>query len=265
MGHYSLSHQWDVHRHSMFLLTPVQVKGTDISLRVLHKNLLHHRQVREARVWVEVRDRAHRSGLQGPRGVSTSLHHKLSLQINRLYKVCFCYLVWARILFDSSASHSFIVTSCVKELGLEVETLEKSLHVSSPLGTRVSVDLICRDCELEISIILLTVDLRVMDMSEFNVILKMDWLTAHRVIIDCDRRRVTAYTHDGVCVVFQRDKHSALPQTVYDSRWHGQLMGCLASLTMKDKKRQGLSLPRVVFEFKGVFPDDLSTLPPNES
>ena len=66
--------------------------------------------------------------------------------------------------------------------------------MNSPLGIRVSVDKICRDCELEISEILLTVDLRVMDMSEFDVILRMDWLIAHRVIIDYDRRRVTAYS-----------------------------------------------------------------------
>ena len=59
--------------------------------------------------------------------------------------------LWARVLFDSSASYSFIATSCVRELGLEVETLEKPLYVSSPLGTRVSVDLIFRGCELEIS------------------------------------------------------------------------------------------------------------------
>ena len=85
--------------------------------------------------------------------------------------------LWALILFDSDASHSFITASCVKELGLEVEILEKSLHVTSPLGTRVSVDMICQDCELEISGILLTMDLRVMDMSEFDVILEMDWLT----------------------------------------------------------------------------------------
>ena len=82
--------------------------------------------------------------------------------------------LWERILFDYGASHSFIVASSVKELGLEVETLEKSLHVSSPLGIRVSVDLICQDCELEIFEILLTVDLRVMDMPEFDVILGMD-------------------------------------------------------------------------------------------
>ena len=92
--------------------------------------------------------------------------------------------LWARVLFDSGAYHSFIAASCVKELGLEVETLENLLHVSSPLRTRVSVDMICRDCELEIFGILLTVDLRVMDISEFDVILRMDWLTAHRVVID---------------------------------------------------------------------------------
>ena len=51
--------------------------------------------------------------------------------------------------------------------------------MNSSLGTRVSVDQICWDCELEVSGILLTMDLRVMDMSEFDVILKMDWLTAH--------------------------------------------------------------------------------------
>ena len=99
----------------------------------------------------------------------------------------------------------------MKDLGLEVETLEKPLYVNSPLGTRGSIDMICRDYELEISGILLTIDLRVMDMSEFDVILRMDWLTAHRVVIDCDLRRVTAYKPDDVCVMFQGDKHDAMP------------------------------------------------------
>ena len=58
----------------------------------------------------------------------------------------------------------------MKELGLEVETLEETLYVSSPLRTRVSVDLICRGCELDISKILLIMDLGVMDMSECDVI-----------------------------------------------------------------------------------------------
>ena len=115
------------------------------------------------------------------------------------------------MLFDSGASHSFIVASCVKDLGLEVETLDEPLHLSSPLGTRVSVDHIYWDCELEILRILFTMDLKVMDMSEFDVILRIDWLMAHRVVIDCDYRRVTTYTWDDVCVMFQGDKHNSLP------------------------------------------------------
>ena len=43
-------------------------------------------------------------------------------------------------------------------LGLKVESLGKPLHVSSPLRIKVRVIQICRDCELEISWILLTVD-----------------------------------------------------------------------------------------------------------
>ena len=70
------------------------------------------------------------------------------------------------MLFDSGASHSFVAASCVNALGLKVESLERHLHVSSPLGIRVRVDQICRDYELEISRSLLMVDLRVMDISE---------------------------------------------------------------------------------------------------
>ena len=139
-----------------------------------HGCLSLHRQARRTRLWVEVEDGAHRQGHQGCRGVSTPSRHRLSQQISQSYRVRFFSRLWARVLFDSSASHSFIVASVVRELGLEVETLEEPLYVSSPLGTRVSIDLICQGCELKISGILLTMDLRVMDMSEFDVILGMD-------------------------------------------------------------------------------------------
>ena len=74
-------------------------------------------------------------------------------------------------------------------------------------------------------------------MPEFDVILGMDWLMAHRVVIDYDHRRITSHTPNDVCVMFQGDNHEALPQVVYDSRWHRQLIGWLASLTLEDKAR----------------------------
>ena len=51
--------------------------------------------------------------------------------------------------------------SVMIELGLEVEALEEPLYVSSLLGIRARIGMICRGCELEISGILLTMDLRV--------------------------------------------------------------------------------------------------------
>ena len=100
-----------------------------------------------------------------------------------------------------------------------------------------------------------------MDMSGFDVILRMDWLTAHRVVINCDRRRVTAYTRDGIRVMFQGDKHDALPQAVYDSMWHGQLTSWLAGLNLENEVRKDLSLLQVVCEYEDVFLEELLGLP----
>ena len=100
------------------------------------------------------------------------------------------------------------------------------MYVNSSLGTRVSVDKICRDCELKISRILLTVDLKVMGMLEFDFIRGMDWMTAYRVVIDYERRRVTAYTQEGTRVMFQGDKTMFYPRLCtfpngMDSWWVG--------------------------------------------
>ena len=65
-----------------------------------------------------------------------------------------------RVAFKWDASYSFIVASCVIDLGLEVEAFREARCGCSFLGCRVRVDLIGRDCELEISEILLLVDPR---------------------------------------------------------------------------------------------------------
>ena len=73
--------------------------------------------------------------------------------------------------------------------------------------------------------------------------------------------RVTVYKPDDVCVMFYGDKHDVMPQVMHDSRWHEQLQGWLANLTLEDKVRQKLGLPRIVCEYKDVFIEELSGLP----
>ena len=71
----------------------------------------------------------------------------------------------------------FINASCVIDLSLEVEAFREMMGNSS-LGYRVRVGQMCRDHESEISVILLMVDLRVVDILGVDFILDMDELTA---------------------------------------------------------------------------------------
>ena len=64
------------------------------------------------------------------------------------------------------------------ESGLEVEAFREAMCGCSSLGCRVRVGQMCRDLESGISVILLMVDLRVVDILVVDVILDMDELTA---------------------------------------------------------------------------------------
>ena len=98
MGHPNHNHQWDVPKLGLFLLTPPWAKGIGISRRALRRPLLLHDQARWARAWVEVEAvaRAHKPGLQGPRGVPMPSHLRLSLKISRLFKVHLYYLSYGK-------------------------------------------------------------------------------------------------------------------------------------------------------------------------
>ena len=76
----------------MFLHSTVQAREASLSFKELHGHLPFHRQAREARVWVEADDEAHRQGRQEFRGVSKPSHRRLSQRISQLYRVRFCFL-----------------------------------------------------------------------------------------------------------------------------------------------------------------------------
>ena len=78
----------------------------------------------------------------------------------------------------------FLSASFMIGLGLEVEASGKAIvWENSSLESRVRVYQIGRDHESEISVILLMVDIRVVDVSGFDVILKMDKFTAIRLSV----------------------------------------------------------------------------------
>ena len=85
------------------------------------------------------------------------------------------------------ASHSFIVSSFALALGLEIEVLDSVLLLDTPVGGRTILRQVCRSCEVKITDRRFVFNFIVLDMTSFDVILDMDWLTSYRAMIDCVR------------------------------------------------------------------------------
>ena len=96
-----------------------------------------------------------------------------------------------RALFDTSASNSFIAIRIMNDLGLVPQELETVLNAVSPLGVTVKLSKVCKDCSLTLENRNFPMDLIVLSMSEFDVILGIDWLTKYRAILDCVKKSIT--------------------------------------------------------------------------
>src|SRR5436189_15176 len=95
----------------------------------------------------------------------------------------------AQVLIDTGASHSFISYAFCKTLGLRLDRLYEPLEVSTLVnGVAVLTD-ICRGCDLEIAGHKLSFDFILLRMTDFDIIIGIDWLMEFRAYIDCYQRK----------------------------------------------------------------------------
>ena len=87
------------------------------------------------------------------------------------------YNSWARILFDPSATHSFIRTTYALDLGLNFEKLEQALRVDLPTGEQLGTSRVCKGCVLRIEEHELIVDLVALDLKGHDTIFGIDLLS----------------------------------------------------------------------------------------
>ncbi|KAJ8771673.1 hypothetical protein K2173_026850 [Erythroxylum novogranatense] len=134
-------------------------------------------------------------------------------------------------LLDPGSTHSFIAPHMAYRLHGDREMLLYGLEVSTPLGSTTALGEVCKGCSIQIDQAVLRADLIVLPLREIDVILEMDWLTAHRAIMDY-------YTKKGGCEAYLAH--------VIDTRVEQRLQ----------------DIP-VVREFPDVFPDELPGLLPD--
>jgi hypothetical protein len=108
----------------------------------------------------------------------------------------------AIILFDSEASRSFIFTEYVAKYNLPVSMLKCHTVVSSP-GGDMPARQVCPRVNIKIRGVDFIANLIILDSKEIDVILGMDWLSKHKVLIDCAKKSVKLTTEDGKELVYE--------------------------------------------------------------
>ncbi|XP_043809086.1 uncharacterized protein LOC110606254 [Manihot esculenta] len=169
-------------------------------------------------------------------------------------------------LIDPGSTYSYICLPIVNEGKLQADSLNQDIIVTNPLGHSVIVSKVYRDCPISIHGHIFHGDLIELPFREFDVILGMDWLSRHRVIVDCRSRRITLKTlvdHDVVVVGERSDYLSNIISTATARRLISK--GCEAYLVcVLETKKENPCVHDIstVCDFSDVFPDDLPRLPP---
>ncbi|XP_028104481.1 uncharacterized protein LOC114303546 [Camellia sinensis] len=99
----------------------------------------------------------------------------------------------AHVLFDSGSTHSFVSKLFAPHLDKIEENLSYMLCVSSPLGDSMLCTSVYLACELQLGDIWVYANLLPLDMTYFDVILGMDWLSDYGAIINCLTKQINFY------------------------------------------------------------------------
>ncbi|GJZ27052.1 putative reverse transcriptase domain-containing protein [Tanacetum coccineum] len=104
---------------------------------------------------------------------------------------------FATILFDSGADFSFVSTKFAPLLNVEPCIVNLGYAIEIADDKSVEVDMVIRDCKLELGNSLFTIDLISLDHGSFDVIVGMDWLSKNKAIIVCHEKVVEIPLDEG--------------------------------------------------------------------
>jgi hypothetical protein len=148
------------------------------------------------------------------------------------------------VSFDSGASHSFTSSSSVEKHNLPIATMNYTMLVSSP-GGEMRTRHICPVVSITIRGVDFPSNLILSDSKGIDVILGIDWLSKYVGVIQCARKVVRLTKRDGTVVEFV-----ATVQTD-----QGSMLNQAKTIALEDI--------RVVQEYRDVFLEELSGMPPD--
>jgi hypothetical protein len=126
--------------------------------------------------------------------------------------------VLARVLFDSGASHSFVTKLFVDKSGLHPQPMKHAMIVQIP-GSTTKLEWNCLAVPIEIHGVAFLANLIVLGTKGLELVLGMNWMSAHQGVIDCAKKTITMKSNNGSLV-----KHVSVKPT-QTTRCHKSISG----------------------------------------
>ncbi|XP_070054991.1 uncharacterized protein [Nicotiana tomentosiformis] len=171
----------------------------------------------------------------------------------------------ASVLFDPGSTYSYVSSLFAHFLGVSRESLGTLVYVSTPMDDSVIVDRIYWSCIVTFSSYETRADLLLLDMTDFEVILGMDWLSRYHAILDCPAKTVNFVMPELPRLEWKGSSVSASSRVIsfLKARYIVE-KGCLYYLAyIWDTTAETTTIDSVpiVREFTDVFPSDLPSMP----
>jgi hypothetical protein len=170
-----------------------------------------------------------------------------------------------KILFDFGATDSFISPSALEKIGLAAYEHDDFKQVEMASGEKQAVGPSVDNCPVDLGVCTTKLKVYITALGTYDLIIGMDWLEAHRAMVDCFAKRVLCVDDEGRPVEIhgvRRKVSLRFISTMKVKRCMRQ--GCRLYVVEAMSERKGPSLDQypVLPEFKDVFPNELPGLPP---
>ncbi|XP_074579526.1 uncharacterized protein LOC141836013 [Curcuma longa] len=174
----------------------------------------------------------------------------------------------ATVLFDTGATHSFISRAFVEKLAIPPDVLGGQFLTTLPSGEIMASTHRLRAVPVRIADRELFGDLIVLHMTDYDVILGMDFLIKYGASIECCKQKVVFQPKEGVQFEYIGEPKRKAKKFLSALKAQKLLdTGCTRFLAhvvnTESEKDQKLEEVRVVCDYPAVFPDELPGLAPD--
>ncbi|KAA3480175.1 Transposon Ty3-G Gag-Pol polyprotein [Gossypium australe] len=169
-------------------------------------------------------------------------------------------------LTDPGSTHSYVCMKLVSSMNMIVESTEFVIKVSNSLGKHVLVDKVCRNFPLTIRGHCFPANLMLLPFDEFDLILGMDWLTAHNVLVNCGSKFIELRCVNRDIIRVESGKSDSFPvvisSMVAEKYMRNGYESYLAFVLNTQESEVKIESVPVVCKYPDVFPNKLPGLPP---